>query len=118
MGDLTENFSRDEFACGCGCGYDSVDYALAMTLQALRNFFEQPVTVTSGARCIFHNRAVSGGDQSQHLFGRAADVQVQDVDPALVAEWARDNGVPGVGEYDDFTHIDTRTGARARWRHQ
>jgi hypothetical protein len=28
MGDLSENFSRREFECSCGCGMDTVDAQL------------------------------------------------------------------------------------------
>ena len=113
---LTENFYRDEFACKCGCGFDTVDYYLVSgVLQPLRDFLEKPITVTSGCRCLRYNSQVGGGARSQHLFARAADLVVEDIDPSIVQEWARDNDVPGIGHYDDFTHLDTRTNGPARW---
>ncbi len=40
MGDLTDNLSRSEMACNCGCGFDVVDYDLAVTLQDAVDHFE------------------------------------------------------------------------------
>jgi len=116
MSDLSLNFSRWEFACRCQtCGYDTVDAELIDILQKLRDFFDRPVHITSGTRCLRHNKYVGGSPQSQHLYGRAADVVVEGTPAKLVAEWAIDNGVPGVGAYPDFTHLDTRSAGMARW---
>jgi uncharacterized protein YcbK (DUF882 family) len=113
-GDLTENFSRAEFACKCGCGFDTVDHELLEKLEVLRGRFDRTITITSGCRCPDHNTAVGGSDGSQHLLGRAADIVVQGIDPALVREAAEELGFGGIGEYDDFSHLDTRVGY-ARW---
>lgn len=108
------HFSRSEFTCRCGCGFDTVDYELGKLLDAIRAHFDQPVTVTSGCRCEAHNRAVGGSSNSQHLYGRAADIVVRDTPAEIVQVLAEEMGVPGLGRYQDFTHVDTRTG-RARW---
>ena len=72
------------------------------------------MTVTSACRCKSHNRVVGGSVGSQHLRGRAADIVVKNVAPEIVAELAKQMQVGGVGEYDSFTHIDTRHG-QSRW---
>jgi hypothetical protein len=36
MGDLSAHFSRSEFACKCGCGFDDVKPDLIEALEALR----------------------------------------------------------------------------------
>jgi uncharacterized protein YcbK (DUF882 family) len=114
LGDLNNYFSRSEFACKCGCGYDTVDALLLEALREIRIKFMEPVHVSSAARCKKHNENVGGGKESQHLLGRAADIQVRDVDPADVADYAEDLGL-SVGRYDTFTHVDTRSGPPARW---
>lgn len=114
MTKLSDNFDRSEFACRCGCGFDTVDAELLRILERIRDFFEQPVRITSGCRCAEHNRAVGGGSKSQHLYGRAADIQVRSIPPGIVQEYCMQLGVPGLGCYKTFTHIDTRTG-HARW---
>lgn len=115
MGDLTANFSRSEFACKCGCGLDDIDMVLVYELQDMRDFFEKRITVTSGCRCTAYNKKVGGRPRSQHLLGKAADIVVQDIEPALVQEYAEQVDFPGIGRYDDFTHVDVRDGRRARW---
>ena len=70
------NFTRDEFACGCGCGFDEIDPLLVSTLQRLRDEVQRPVIVNSGCRCKSHNSAVKGAPNSQHMRGKAADIRI------------------------------------------
>ena len=113
---FSRNFSREEFACKCACGFDTVDAGLVAALEAIRAHFDAPVRITSGCRCEAHNRAVgsTAGKASQHVRGRAADITVDGIPPAVVAELADQMGLGGVGTYSGFTHIDTRHG-KARW---
>ena len=115
MGDLSEHFSRHEFACKDGCGYDTVDTELLEYLETIRNHFDKPVTINSCCRCIRHNTAIGGAATSQHLYGRACDIVVEGVDALLVQELAAQMGVKGLGHYTNFTHIDSRSGPLARW---
>ncbi|MGB2335684.1 MAG: D-Ala-D-Ala carboxypeptidase family metallohydrolase [Alcanivorax sp.] len=115
MGDLSKHFSRYEFACKCGCGYDTVDAELLRVLEDVREQFNEPITITSGCRCKRHNVDVGGAFNSQHLYGRAADITVADTMPAAVARFAHVMVVPGIGEYNSFTHLDTRSGDHERW---
>lgn len=111
-----EHFDRSEFACKCGCGFDTVDYELIKVLVYIREHFDRPVTILSGCRCPDHNAsdAVRGATDSQHMVGRACDIRVTGIDPQLVYELADQMEVGGLGEYSTFTHIDTRVGY-ARW---
>ena len=111
---FSKHFTRAEFACNCGCGFDTVDFELVQTLEKIREHFDQPVTITSGCRCATYNKAIGGEPGSQHMRGRAADIQVKNIPPALVHELAELLGVGGLGEYPTFTHIDTRHG-KSRW---
>lgn len=116
MGDLSKNFSRSEFACKCGCGFDTVDAALLDLVQQVADEFCEPVIITSGCRCKAHNKKVGGSPKSQHLLGRAADIVVKNVDAAAVFDFL-DSRYPaefGLGEYEDFTHVDSRS-YQARW---
>ncbi len=54
------------------------------------------MTITSGYRTASHNAKVGGSKSSQHLLGRAADIQVQDTDPLAVAAYA-ESLMPGWG---------------------
>ena len=70
------NFTRDEFLCPCGCGFDDIDPLIVSTLQRLRDEVQRPVIVNSGCRCKSHNAAVKGSKTSQHLKGKAADIRI------------------------------------------
>ena len=114
---LTSNFDREEFECQCGCGYDTVDIGLMAVLQNARDYFGVPFTVNSGCRCVSHNKAVGGSENSQHLIGRAADISMPlTVTPKELYDYL-DNKYPktlGLGLYDTFVHIDSRR-KKARW---
>lgn len=64
---LSESFSANEFACKCGCGLATLHPGFISSLQALRDEFGMPMTVTSGARCKAHNDAVGGHPRSLHI---------------------------------------------------
>lgn len=133
MGDLTRNLFRSEFACQCGCGADTVDFALATILQRTVDDFQLDlplwrlgIEITSGVRCRMHNKVVTGklDSKSQHVLFRAADFYLYDknvgkhkrVNADEVADYL-ERRFPqnyGVGRYDGRTHFDTRT-AKARW---
>ena len=115
MGDVSKNFSRKEFACKCGCAYDTVDARLIHFLEMIRERFGAPVKINSGCRCSSYNMKVGGSLHSQHLLGRAADIVVDGVPPDAVADYAESIGAPGVGRYATFTHIDSRNTV-SRWR--
>ena len=115
---ISEHFNRHEFACRCidNCGCDTVDALLLQVLEAVRDQFKAPVTITSAHRCERHNAAVMGRPTSLHLAGRAADIKVRNHGADVVASWLR-SAYPhrlGIGEYTNFVHVDSRTGV-ARW---
>ena len=108
---LSENFNSTEFDCKCGaaCSSTLIDEALVVFLQQIRNYFKKPITITSGYRCAAHNKEVGGATNSYHSKGQAADIVVYGVSPQEVAKYAESIGVKGIGLYDSFVHIDTRT---------
>lgn len=118
MGDLSKHFSLGEFACHCGCGMADIEPALVTILERLREHYGAPVRVVSGNRCHRHNAAVGGAQASQHLYGRAADIQVQGQVPAAVYALL-DTWFPeryGLGRYAGWVHVDVRPGPAVRWR--
>ena len=54
-------FKRSEFACKCGCGFDTVDYELVKVLEYIREHFDRPLQINSGCRCATHNRTLGSG---------------------------------------------------------
>ena len=114
---LSKNFSRQEFACNCGCGFDTVDAGLLKYLECIRQHFDSPITITSGCRCFSHNAYIGGSKNSFHLRGRAADFIVKGVHPYEVYQYCDEKWPQffGLGRYETFTHFDTRTIGPARW---
>jgi len=115
MGDISEHFNRQEFECSCGCGFNTVDADLLKTLQAFRIKINKAITITSGCRCKAYNDHIGGGVKSQHLYGRAADIVVWGMPAIEVFEHFDFENKFGLGSYENFTHIDTRSGPAARW---
>ncbi|MGP8050559.1 MAG: YcbK family protein [Desulfobaccales bacterium] len=125
MGDLSPNFSRQEFACHC-CGKLPPDWLpgetppLVNALEQLRAAAgNQGVIIVSGFRCVRHNRAVGGEPDSQHLIGKAADIHLNGHTLPQTYEVAQ--AIPpfvegGIGYYPEqhFVHLDVR-GHEARW---
>lgn len=112
---LSANFKVSEFACHgdrC-CDTVLIDEKLVEYLQAIRDHFGKPVTITSAYRCETHNKKIGGATGSRHTKGQAADIAVSGVKPAEVAKYAESIGILGIGLYEDkdgnFVHVDTRT---------
>ena len=124
MTKLTENFRLQEFQSGDGAGFPAAVLInlskLAKNLQVLRDELKESITITSGYRSPKHNRAVGGVANSQHVLGKASDLQAQNTTPKqlaaviekLILERKMEQG--GVGIYPDFVHYDIR-GTKARW---
>lgn len=109
---LSANFCSTEFDCngtGC-CAQTPIDEQLVTYLQKIRDHFGAKVTVAAGYRCATHNAEVpNAAPKSKHTLGMAADIKVDGIDPLEVAQYAESIGVLGIGHYDTFVHIDTRT---------
>ena len=116
MGDLSQNFSRKEFACGCHCGHDTVDAELIKVLENLRLRFNKPIIINSGTRCANHNQDIDGAIRSQHLKGKACDFIIRDIHTNEVLSFL--NSVYpnkyGIGFYKSWIHLDVRP-VKKRW---
>lgn len=113
---ISQHFNRAEFACHCGCGFDTVDTELLEILEVVRGYFKSPISINSAARCRRHNKKEGGSPKSQHLIGKAADIAVKGTDPAEVANYVETllGFRGGIGRYRSFTHVDVREN-KARW---
>ena len=74
-------FNREEFRCKCGGRYcdgfpAEPKEALVRIADQLRKNLGVPITVVSGLRCPRHNASptVGGVENSQHMYGEAADI--------------------------------------------
>jgi len=116
MEQISKNFKRYEFACQCGCGFNTVDIELILVLEKVRTHFDEPVVITSGNRCEEHNFNVQGSDKSQHIRGMAVDFKVLNASQDEVADYLESNYPDkyGIGRYNGRTHLDVRA-FKARW---
>lgn len=108
---VSDNFKSNEFYCkgnGC-CSSSKIDGKLVDCLQKIRDHFNAPVIINSAYRCDVHNKKVGGASNSYHTKGMAADIVVKGVEPKEVAKYAETIGIKGIGLYQTFVHIDTRT---------
>ena len=121
---ITENFNVKEFECNCGCEMPDDVYlntlSLADQLQVLRDALSTPIHLTNAYRCVTHNKAIGGAKNSQHLLGKAADIQVAGIDPRDLYNTIRtfiEEGIMtegGLGLYNNFVHYDIIE-TKARW---
>ena len=69
----TANFNVSEFACK-HCGKNNINQSVIDLCQKIRDALGVPVRVNSGYRCPTHNSNVGGVKNSNHVYGRAADL--------------------------------------------
>lgn len=126
---MTPHFSLAELECRCGCDaparvLEKLGH-LARALEVLRARIGAPINVISGYRCPRRNVAVGGAPLSRHLYGDAADVQVDgftgaqllEVAEELIAAGTLPEGGLGIYRSKPMTlHYDCR-GKRTRWVH-
>ena len=105
---ITRNFKYIEFACP-DCGKDRpIDPKLIYLLQSLREKLNKPIYISKGGgiRCKKYNKQIGGYVDSSHLYGKAADIHVKNMDIISLAKQARDIGFTRVGLYKTFLHLD------------
>ena len=113
---LSKNFTVKEFRCKDGSDTILISMSTVGILQAVCDYFGQPITITSAYRTPSHNASVGGASASQHVKGTACDIQVANVPPAAVAAFIEKFfPITGCGLYSTFVHVDTR-GYKSRWK--
>lgn len=60
-------------------------------LQPIRDHYNKSVVVSSGFRSKQLNILLNGAGTSQHMQGKAADIEIYGVDNFLLANWIKDN---------------------------
>jgi hypothetical protein len=89
---------------------------LARALQPVRDRLNRPFQINSWYRPPAINQAVGGARGSQHLFGKAADIQVRGLSGRQVANAVMLSWPGGIGIYSNIPniiHLDT--GPRRTW---
>ena len=107
MGDLTRNFSRAEFACKCGCGFDDIDLDFVAILQSIRGALGSSLVINSGCRCATHNAKSGGAVTSAHVTGHAVDIACENGHLRFrLIELAIKYGIKRIGLHKTFIHLD------------
>ena len=110
---MTKNFKRSEFACQCGCGADRISLPLVYKLQSVRDMYGKPIIINSGVRCVAHNIAVGGSENSEHIpdsegIGEAADVSCTNSSDRYVLLPLLHNHFRRLGPKEKFIHCGVR----------
>lgn len=108
-------FKQSEFVCSCGCGRADVTPGLVMALDALREAYGKPMTITSGFRCENHPEERDKPTPGAHGQGRAADISTPDASSKYeLKRHVYALGFLGVGHGKTFTHLDVGHDAATR----
>lgn len=117
FGDWTSKFFKyKEFQCKDGNKTVIMSETTIKKLEQLRKWLGSPILITSAYRTVTHNASVGGGKSSQHLKGTAVDIKINGYKSIEVGAHARALGFTGIGLYNTFTHIDTRTSGNTQWK--
>ena len=108
-------FKDSEFTCECGCGLNLEKDGIKRIADEIREHFGKPAIITSGTRCVKHNKEVGGVAGSYHTTGNAIDIVVQGVSANEVLAYCKTIVNSGKARYtyggtkqmNQATHIDT-----------
>jgi len=136
MAQLTKNFHLDEFLYSPFFDTESqakviqiYNYTpsvqqniqkLANQLQILRDRLNRPIKINIAFRPVFWEHKQGRSGNSQHVYGKAADIVVKNIPPQQVfneIERLINSGdmlQGGLSAYQNFTHYDIRK-TKARW---
>lgn len=114
---ITAHLKVREFACHDGSRVVFISQTLADILENIRVHFGQPIHINSGYRTVSYNAKLKDSSpNSQHMYGLAADVWLDNVTPKALYDYACQllGNHGGVGIYNTFVHIDVRSN-KSRW---
>lgn len=117
---LSSNFNAREFECGCqyaDCVTNCISIECVESLQKAREEFGKPVKVTSGYRCLKHNRDVGSKDTSQHVLGNAVDSVPKEHTTESLDNWVAvvRKYFKAIGLSPRFVHVDIRNDKKREW---
>ena len=119
---ITPHFRAGEFRCKCGKEHDfEISTELVEKLEKLRAALNcSSINVSSGYRCVTHDKNVGGSGTGQHTLGKAADIccygqDGQPLSSKVVCCKAQDIGFTGIANITAayiYTHVDVREGSK------
>ncbi len=120
---LSPHFNVREFCCKCGKEHEfQINDELIEKLEKLYAALNcSKIIVTSGYRCVTHDKNVGGSGTGQHTLGNAADIccygqDGQPISSKVVCCKAQDIGFRGIANITAayiYTHVDVRD--KGKW---
>ena len=120
---LSTHFNVREFCCKCGKEHEfQINDELIEKLEKLYAALNcSKIIVTSGYRCVTHDKNVGGSGTGQHTLGNAADIccygqDGQPISSKVVCCKAQDIGFRGIANITAayiYTHVDVRD--KGKW---
>ncbi len=113
---LTEHFEWGEFWSNSLSGkkieppdiyYDNI-FRVAQSLEKMRVAIDRPIRISSGWRTPEWNNVIGGASKSNHLTGKASDIQCAIPIDQLIFYAGRLTIFKGVGISSKFLHLDLR----------
>ena len=93
-----------------------MDVEFVWRLDQLREKLGLPLRITSGYRCVQHNRAIGGADHSFHKAGLAADIMCHGDDYRhTLLNYVFKMHFGGIGIYKRHIHVDMRMKRQVLW---
>ena len=119
---ITPHFNSKEFRCKCGGKHDfQVNEKLCELLEKLYEELDcSSINISSGFRCVHHDKSVGGSGTGQHTKGNAADFCCVGKDGTIISTKlvccaAQDIGFTGIANINathTYTHCDVRTSGK------
>lgn len=103
-------------AAGMTPDIGNVDPGVLQVFERIQKRFGRDIPINSGYRSPKRNFAAGGAKRSQHMEGKALDLNVSDLskrDRLRLMQIASEEGITGIGVYDNALHFDT--GPRRAW---
>ena len=132
-GQITKNFNIYEMRCKDNneimVNLEAIEHI--KRLQKFRDWYKRPMSINSGYRTTAYNKKIGGSPKSQHVKGLASDIALppdyykadkkrkQEMLDNMKNKWyelCKADGVKGgVGFYNTFIHLDSRTSQQSFW---
>ena len=119
---ITPHFNSKEFRCKCGGKHDfQVNEKLCELLEKLYEELDcSTINISSGFRCVQHDKSIGGSGTGQHTKGNAADFCCIGKDGKIISSQvvcctAQDIGFTGIANINQtytYTHCDVRAGSK------
>ncbi len=110
---LSKHFTSNEFQCKCGiCEIQYLEDSLLDKIELVREKYGKPIIITSGYRCLAHNKAIGGAINSSHVSALALDIQpelliLDELDDLYDVCYTIFDNI-GDGRNRGFIHVDDR----------